>query len=182
MSEVQARHCMTPEQWTWFLCNVRVIPTNKLLLQEMNQLIRIEQLTSSFLEKFGSYSYFPGRGKCPFWPTCGPVAQPGILFCRGQSLTPSEFNLSYFGRRWFWCHSSISGLLQQDMTWNIFYHSASNSWNWYQAPAKNLNKFVPEGPWPLLPHSGCATAADAHGFDAPRAQNCLLEFSVKAHR
>ena len=23
--------------------------------------------------------------------------------------------------------------------------------------------------------------ADAHGFDVPRVQNCLLEFSVKAH-
>ena len=23
--------------------------------------------------------------------------------------------------------------------------------------------------------------ADAHGFDAPRAQHCLLEFSVEAH-
>ena len=27
---------------------------------------------------------------------------------------------------------------------------------------------------------GCAPA-DAHGFDVPRVQNCLLEFSVKAH-
>jgi len=111
----------------------------------MNQLIRIEQLTSSFLEKLVSYSCFPGRGKCPFWPTCGPVAQPGILFGRGQSLNSSEFNLCYFGRRWFLCHSSISGLLQQDMTWNIFYHSASNSWNWYQAPAKKSEQVCSGG-------------------------------------
>jgi len=29
--------------------------------------------------------------------------------------------------------------------------------------------------------AGCATAADAHGFDVPRVQKCLHEFSVKAH-
>ena len=72
-------------------------------------------------------------------------AQPGILFGRGQSLNSSEFNLCYFGRRWFLCHSSISGLLQQDMTWNIFYHSASNSWNWYQAPAKKSEQVCSGG-------------------------------------
>ena len=32
---------MTPEQWTWFLCSVSVIPENKLLLQEINELIAI---------------------------------------------------------------------------------------------------------------------------------------------
>jgi len=26
-----------------------------------------------------------------------------------------------------------------------------------------------------------AAPADAHGFDVPRVQNCLFEFSVKAH-
>jgi len=34
-------------------------------------------------------------------------------------------NFSYFAQRLFWCHLSISGLLQQDMTSNIFYQSAS---------------------------------------------------------
>jgi len=28
---------------------------------------------------------------------------------------------------------------------------------------------------------GAIDPADAHGFDLPRVQNCLLEFSVKAH-
>jgi len=47
---------------------VSVVPANKLLLQEINQLIGIELLTSNFLESFGSQSQFPERGKCPFWP------------------------------------------------------------------------------------------------------------------
>jgi len=34
-------------------------------------------------------------------------------------------NISYFAQKSFWCHWSISGLLQQDMTLNIFYQSAS---------------------------------------------------------
>jgi len=54
MSELQAQHCMTPEQWTWLLCRVSVVLENKLLLQEINQLIGIELLTSNFLENFSS--------------------------------------------------------------------------------------------------------------------------------
>jgi len=49
MSELQAYHCMTPEQRTWLKCSVSVIPGNKLSLQELSQLIGIELLTSSFL-------------------------------------------------------------------------------------------------------------------------------------
>ena len=52
---------------------------------------------------------------------------------------------SFFAQRSFRCHSSITGLLQQDMTSNIFYQSASNSWNWYEALATNLSKFVSGG-------------------------------------
>jgi len=37
MSELRAHHCMTPEQWTWLLCSVSVVPANKLSLQESNQ-------------------------------------------------------------------------------------------------------------------------------------------------
>jgi len=54
MSELQAHHCMTSEQWTWLLCSVSVVPANKLSLHEINQLIGIELLTSSFIENFGS--------------------------------------------------------------------------------------------------------------------------------
>jgi len=54
MSELHAQHCMTPEQWTWLLRRVSVIPADKLLLQEINQLIGIELLTSNFLESFSS--------------------------------------------------------------------------------------------------------------------------------
>jgi len=32
-------YCMTPEQRTWFLCSVSVIPANQLLLQQLNELI-----------------------------------------------------------------------------------------------------------------------------------------------
>jgi len=34
MSELQTHNCTTPAQWTWFLCTVGVIPTNKLSMQE----------------------------------------------------------------------------------------------------------------------------------------------------
>jgi len=61
MSELQAHHCITPEQYTWLFCSASVIPANKPLLQELNQLIGIELLTSRFL----------GRGKCLFWPRVG---------------------------------------------------------------------------------------------------------------
>jgi len=54
MSELQAQYCMTPEQWTWFLCSVSVTPINKLSLQEINQLVGIELLMWNFLENFGS--------------------------------------------------------------------------------------------------------------------------------
>ena len=45
---------------------------NKVLLQELNQLIGIELLTSDFLEIFGSLFEFP-RGKCPFSPLQMPM-------------------------------------------------------------------------------------------------------------
>ena len=35
MSELQAHHRMTSEQWTWLFCCVSVIPANKLSLQEL---------------------------------------------------------------------------------------------------------------------------------------------------
>jgi len=54
MSELQAQHCMTPEQWTWLLRSVSVVPANKLLLQEINQFIGIELLASNFLESLSS--------------------------------------------------------------------------------------------------------------------------------
>jgi len=54
MSELQAHHFITPEQWTWLLYTVAVKPANNLSLQEMNQLIEIEMLTSDFLQNFGS--------------------------------------------------------------------------------------------------------------------------------
>jgi len=58
------------------------------------------------------------------------VKQRKVLFGRGQSLMSSEFNIySYFAQKSFRCHGLNSGLLQQDMTSNIFYQSASHSWN-----------------------------------------------------
>jgi len=52
-SELQAHHCMTPEQRTWLLCSVSVIPVNTRSLQELNQLIGTELLTPNFPENFG---------------------------------------------------------------------------------------------------------------------------------
>jgi len=36
-SALQAPHCTKPEQWTWLLCSLSVIPDNKLPLQELHQ-------------------------------------------------------------------------------------------------------------------------------------------------
>ena len=49
MSELQAHHCVTAEQFTWLLCSVSVIPVNKLSLQKLNQVIGIKPLTLGFL-------------------------------------------------------------------------------------------------------------------------------------
>jgi len=54
MDKLQAQHCMTPEQWTWLLCRVSVVPANKLSLQEINHIIGIELLKSIFLKSFSS--------------------------------------------------------------------------------------------------------------------------------
>jgi len=43
---------MTPEQLTWLLCSVSVIPENILSVKELNQSIEIKLLTSGFLEIF----------------------------------------------------------------------------------------------------------------------------------
>jgi len=48
MSEPQAHHQMTPKLQTWLTCSVSVIPANKLSLQELNQVISITLLISSF--------------------------------------------------------------------------------------------------------------------------------------
>jgi len=38
----------------------------------------IKLLTSGFLERFGSYSQFPGGGKFPFCPPCGHPQTQGV--------------------------------------------------------------------------------------------------------
>ena len=65
-------------------------------------------------------------------------------FVREEPVTHVDKNsiFSYFAQRSFRCHSSISGLLQQDMTSNIFHQSASNSGNWYEASAKNIIRWL----------------------------------------
>ena len=72
------------------------------------------------------------------------MAQAG--FCSGGAShwRRKSSIFSYFAQGSFRCHSSISGLIQQDMTSNNLHHSASNSWNWYEAPSKNL-RFVSGG-------------------------------------
>jgi len=64
MSELQAHHSMTPEQWTWLLCSVSFIPAKKFSLQEFSESIGIKLLTSGFQNIFASQ--FPGGRKCPF--------------------------------------------------------------------------------------------------------------------
>jgi len=71
MRERQCQHCMTPEQRTWLLCSV--IPANKLSLQQVNELIGIKLLTSSFMEIFGSLSQIPGGANGRFHPLRTPM-------------------------------------------------------------------------------------------------------------
>jgi len=66
VNELQAHRCMTPWQWTWFLCTVSVVPANKLSFQELNQIIGIKLLHSGFLDIPVFHSQFPEEGKCPF--------------------------------------------------------------------------------------------------------------------
>ena len=60
---------------TWLLCSVSVLPANKLSLQELNQLIEIELLTSCFLEYFGSLAQFPGGPNARF---ASPFGRPWL--------------------------------------------------------------------------------------------------------
>ena len=54
---------------------------------------------------------------------------------------------------------------EHDATWiRLFLPLFSNSWDWYKTPVKNLNKFFREGPWPLRPHSGCASVYNSYNF------------------
>ena len=73
VSELQAKHCMTPEQWTWLLCRVSVVLANKLLLQEINQLIGIELLTSYFLENLVLSPNFQRGPNAHFGPEADPA-------------------------------------------------------------------------------------------------------------
>ena len=52
MSELQAQHCMIPEQWTWPLRSLSVVPANKLLLQELKPINRNWAADVKFSEKF----------------------------------------------------------------------------------------------------------------------------------
>jgi len=54
MSELQDHLCMAPEQSIWLLCRVSVVPVNEQSMQEINQLVGIELLTSNFLESYSS--------------------------------------------------------------------------------------------------------------------------------
>ena len=67
-SELQAHHCMTPEQWTWLLCSVSVIPENTVALQKFYQLIGIELLISCFLKNLGAKFQSPGGANARFHP------------------------------------------------------------------------------------------------------------------
>ena len=82
MSELQAHHCMTPEQWTWLLCCVNVIPANELSLQELHQLTGIKLLTFGFLKMYGFNLNFQDGGRSPFsTPADAHVTRP---YARGD--------------------------------------------------------------------------------------------------
>ena len=55
-NELQAHHCMTPEQWIWRLCNVSVILAKTMSLQEYKSIDQnqVADLDRFFKEIFGS--------------------------------------------------------------------------------------------------------------------------------
>jgi len=69
MNDLEAHHCITPEQWTMLLCNVSFISASKLSVQELNQFTGIKLLTSSFLEIFDSCSKRPMEDNYPLAPS-----------------------------------------------------------------------------------------------------------------
>jgi len=80
------------------LYSVNVMSASKPSLQELNQLIGIKLLTSSFPEFFGSWSQFPGRVKFPFWQhPCGrPRSNLAKLYTRidtAHKVRKKTFNI-----------------------------------------------------------------------------------------
>jgi len=64
---------ITPEQLNWLLCSVIATPVNKVLLQELNQLIGIEMLASDFPTFFGFLDPISREAKTCFAPLRTPM-------------------------------------------------------------------------------------------------------------
>ena len=113
MSELQAHHCITPEQWSWLLCSVNAIPANKVLLQELNQLIGIKML-QIFKIFLVLSTNFQGWYKCPFRPTLWQTRNQVSRF-RGEKYIfkgESLFIITYFNKIFknktkIWGHKKI---------------------------------------------------------------------------
>jgi len=73
MSELQAHHCMTPEQRTWLKRSVNFMTANKLSLQDLSQLIGIELLIQVCYKMLILSPNFQGN-KCSF-----PLRPPMVL-------------------------------------------------------------------------------------------------------
>jgi len=99
MSELHAQHCMTPVQWIWRLRSVSVVPANKLLLQEINQLIGIELLTSNFLDVLVLIPNFQRGENARFGPGADSVNKVkgaiSAIFVSQVSLRVHYFKMKY---------------------------------------------------------------------------------------
>jgi len=87
------------------LALVSAIPVNKLLLQESNQLIGINMLTSDFLKIFVSWCQFQGAGKM----TVSPPLQTPWKVAHGVSLK-SKMSLKKLQVTW---QPYLQSILQQ---------------------------------------------------------------------
>jgi len=68
MSELQAHHCITPEQWSWLLCSVRAIPVNKMLIVRIKSINRNQDADFRFSRNFWFLVQFPGKKMMPVSP------------------------------------------------------------------------------------------------------------------
>ena len=105
MSELQTRHCMTLQLWTWLLRRVSFIQAKKLSLQEPNQLTGIKIPTSGFTRNI-SFLIPISRSKCPFCFHCPADAHVIIDYFISGSINKASSSNETTKR--FWLIISIS--------------------------------------------------------------------------
>jgi len=147
MSELRSHHCLIPEQRTWLLRSVSVVPVNKLLMQELNQLIGIELLTSNFLESFSSWSQIYKEGQMPLPVLTTGQIQPirlrgaiSVIFVSQVSLRVHYFKMKYTSQHFCDKTMDIGGVIALVLGGAIvsiappalalFWHPCGRPWFW----------------------------------------------------